>query len=71
MMKYMLVCVLIVFSGSVYAGECSGSNCSLRNRTVNVTKDIVSVPVTVTKRTVEATRNIARRTMARTRNIVR
>lgn len=71
MMKYVLVCVLMIVGSSVYAGECVGNNCSVRKKTVNVTREIVSVPVTVTKRTVETARNIGRRTIARARNVVR
>jgi len=71
MMKFILVVALMVFGSSVYAGECASGNCTLRSRTVNVTRELISVPVTVTRRTVEATRNVGRRTVARVRSVVR
>ena len=71
MMKFLLVFALMVVGSSSYAGECSGNSCSLRSRVVNVTREVVSVPVRVTRRTVEATRNVGRRTVARVRSVVR
>jgi hypothetical protein len=71
MMKFALVFALMVLGSSAYAGECSTGNCTLRSRVVNVTQEIVAVPVSVTRRTVEATRNVGRRTVARVRSVVR
>ena len=71
MMKFILVLALMVFGSSTYAGECSNGHCTLRSRVVNVTQEIVAIPVTVTRRTVEATRNVGRRTVARVRSVVR
>lgn len=70
-MKYILM-VAFIFTGSICsAGECVNGVCSLRSRTVNVAREIVSVPVRVTQRTVEATRNVGRRTVSRVRSFVR
>lgn len=71
MIKSFLVLLLIVAGSSVYAGECANGNCTFRSRSVNVTREIVSVPVTVTRRTVESTRNFGRSTVNRVRNVVR
>lgn len=71
MMKFLLVFALMFAGSYSYAGECSGNNCSLRNKVVNVTRAVVSVPVTVTRQTVEVVRNVGRRTVARVRNVVR
>lgn len=71
MIKFVLVFALMVLGSSTYAGECTGSNCTLRSRVVNVTREVISVPVAVTRRTVEATRNVGRRTIARVRSVVR
>lgn len=71
MMKFALVVVLMVFGSSAFAGECLSGNCTLRSRVVNVTKEVISVPVTVTRRTVEATRNVGRKSVARVRSVVR
>lgn len=71
MMKYVCMVAVMVLGSSAYAGECVGGNCLLRSRTVNVTRELITVPVTVTKRTVEATRNVGRRSVARVRNVVR
>lgn len=70
-MKNILVLALMIFGSTVEAGECVGGSCSLRSRAVNVTREIISVPVAVTRRTVEATRNVGRRTVARVRSVVR
>jgi hypothetical protein len=73
-MKSLITCFAIMMCGSVVsAGECacSGGQCSLRNRTVTVAREVINVPVQVTKRTVEATRNVGRRTVARVRSVVR
>lgn len=70
-MKYVFMVLMMIASGNVFAGECVNNNCSLRSRTVNVAKEIVSVPVQVTRRTVQATRNVGRRTVSRVRDIVR
>lgn len=71
MMKFALVVALMVFGSSAFSGECVSGNCTLRSRVVNVTKEVISVPVTVTRRTVEATRNVGRKTVARVRSVVR
>lgn len=71
MMKYALVFALMILGSSAYAGECANGNCTLRSRVVNVTREVISVPVEVTRRTVEATRNVGRRTVARVRSVVR
>jgi len=72
-MKNILLLIALMFVGSVsYAGECVNGSCKvLRSRAVNVTKEVVQVPVTVTRRTVEATRNVGRKTAARIRSVVR
>jgi len=71
MMKFVFVFALMFVGSSAFAGECSNGNCTLRSRVVNVTREVVSVPVEVTRRTVEATRNVGRRTVARVRSVVR
>ena len=71
MMKFAFVFAIMVLGSSAYAGECSTGNCTLRSRVVNVTREVISVPVEVTRRTVEATRNVGRRTVARVRSVVR
>jgi len=72
MMKFVMVLALMLAGSSVYAGEWANGKCSvLRSRVVNVTKEVVSVPVVVTRRTVEATRNVGRKTVNRVRNVVR
>jgi len=71
MMKFALVFALMFVGSSAFAGECVSGNCTLRSRTVNVTRELISVPVTVTLRTVEATRNVGRRTVSRVRSVVR
>lgn len=71
MMKFLLVFALMFTGSYSYAGECSGNSCSLRNEVVNVTRAVVSVPVTVTRRTVEVVRNVGRRTASRLRSVVR
>ncbi len=70
-MRYILLVALALASSSVYAGECANGSCSLRSRVVNVTREVVSVPVTVTRRTVQATRNVGRKTVNRIRDVVR
>ncbi len=70
-MKYVLMIAMVIASSSVFAGECANGSCTLRSRAVNVTREIISVPVAVTRRTVEATRNVGRRTVARVRSVVR
>lgn len=72
-MKNFVIAAMIVLGmvGSSYGGECANGTCLLRSRVVNVTREVVSVPVTVTRRTVEATRNVGRKTVNRVRNIVR
>lgn len=67
MKSLMLVIALIAVGSTSYAGECANGKCNLRSRTVNVTREIVSVPVEVTKRTVEVTRNVGRRLLGKSR----
>lgn len=72
MIKFVMMLLLTIAGTSAFAGECVSGNCSLlRSRVVNVTREIVNVPVTVTRRTVEATRNVGRKTVNRVRSIVR
>jgi hypothetical protein len=71
MIKFVFLFALMFLGSSAYAGECANGSCTLRSRVVNVTREVVSVPVTVTRRTVEATRNVGRRTVARVRSVVR
>lgn len=71
MIKSFLVLLLIVAGSSVYAGECVNGNCTLRSRSVNVTREVVNVPVTVTRRTVQATRNVGSKAVNRCRSVVR
>ena len=71
-MKNLFLVIALMCVGSVsMAGECATGNCTLRSRVVNVTKEVVAVPVIVTRRTVEATRNLGRRSVARVRSVVR
>ena len=70
-MKYILMIALACVSNFTFAGECVNGSCSLRSRVVNVTREVVNVPVQVTRRTVETTRNVGRRTVARVRSVVR
>lgn len=72
-MKNFVIAATLVFGmvGSSYAGECVNGSCLLRSRVVNVTREVISVPVTVTRRTVQATRNVGRKTVNRVRDIVR
>jgi hypothetical protein len=72
MIRLFVMLLLMTTVTSVSAGECSTGRCSnVRSRVVNVTREIVSVPVTVTRRTVETARNIGRKTVSRFRSIVR
>lgn len=71
MIKFVIALLLIVAGTSSFAGECVSGNCSLRSRTVNVTREIVNVPVTVTRRTVQATRNVGSKVVNRCRSVVR
>lgn len=72
-MKNFVIATMLVLGvvSSSYGGECVNGSCLLRSRVVNVTREVISVPVTVTRRTVEATRNVGRKTVNRVRNIVR
>ncbi len=72
-MKNFVIAAMIVLGmvGSSYGGECVNGSCLLRSRVVNVTREVVSVPVTVTRRTVEATRNVGRKAVNRCRSVVR
>jgi hypothetical protein len=64
--------VLAVVGSSVSAGECANGSCrNFRSKVVNVTQEIISVPVIVTRKTVDVTRQLSRRTVNRVRNIVR
>lgn len=71
MIKFVMMLLLMVAGSSVYAGECVSGNCPLRSRTVNVTREIINVPVTVTRRTVQATRNVGNKAVNRCRSVVR
>jgi len=71
MTKWILVAALMVCGTSTFAGDCENGKCSLRSRTVNVTREVVCAPVVVTRRTVEATRNVGRRSTVRVRSVVR
>jgi hypothetical protein len=71
MKNFILMIAIATACSTTFAGECANGTCTLRNRVVNVTREIVSVPVQVTKRTVEATRNFGRRSVARVRSVVR
>jgi hypothetical protein len=71
MIKYVLVVALMIFGSSAFAGECANGSCTLRSRVVNVSREVISVPVALTRRTVEATRNVGRRTVSRVRSVVR
>lgn len=71
MIKFVIMLLLMVAGTSAFAGECVSGNCTLRSRSVNVTREIVSVPVTVTRRTVQATRNVGSKVVNRCRSIVR
>lgn len=71
MIKYILMLMLLVSGSLVNAGECVNGNCrNFRNRTVNVTKEIINVPVTITRKTIQASRNIGRRTVNKVKNII-
>ena len=72
MKNFLLVIALLCVGSTSMAGECANGSCSLiRSRAVNVTRELVDVPVAVTRRTVEATRNFGRRSVARVRSVVR
>ena len=72
MKNLLLVIALMAIGSTTMAGECADGSCTLlRSRVVNVTKEVVSVPVTVTRRTVQATRNLGRKTVNRVRDVVR
>jgi hypothetical protein len=71
MIKFALVFALMFVGSSAFAGECANGSCTLRSRVVNVTREVISVPVALTRRTVEATRNVGRRTVSRVRSVVR
>jgi hypothetical protein len=72
MKNFILMIAMVAATCSTsFAGECVNGSCTLRSRVVNVTREIVQVPVAVTRRTVEATRNVGRRTVARVRSVVR
>lgn len=67
---FAMVATFILTSTS-FGGECLNGTCNLRSRTVNVTKEVIRVPVVVTSKVVETTRNVGKRTVNRVRNIVR
>jgi hypothetical protein len=73
MKNFILMIAIATACSTTFAGECECANgtCTLRSRAVNVTREIVSIPVQVTRRTVEATRNFGRRSVARVRSVVR
>jgi hypothetical protein len=71
MIKFVIALVLTFVGSSVYAGECANGKCLVRSRVVNVTREVVSVPVTVTRKVVDTTRNFGRRSVSRVRDIVR
>jgi|694.fasta_scaffold44890_9 hypothetical protein len=71
-MKYVLMLALIVSGSVVHAGECVNGSCrNVRNKVVNVTTEVLSVPVLVTRKTIEVTRNTGRKTINRLRSIVK
>lgn len=70
-MKYILMIALMFAGTTSFAGECVSGKCSVRSRVVNVTKEVVSVPVKVARRTVQATKNLGKRTVSRVRSVVR
>lgn len=71
MIKFVIALVLTVVGSSVYAGECASNRCPVRSRVVNVTREVISVPVTVTRKVVDTTRSFGRRSVSRVRDIVR
>ena len=71
MIKFVIALLLTFIGSSIYAGECANGNCMLRSRVVNVTREVVSVPVVVTRRTVDTSRVVGRRNVVRVRNVVR
>jgi hypothetical protein len=72
MIKYVLMLALILTGSFANAGECVNGSCrNFRNKVVNVTTEIVSVPVFVTRKTIEVTRNTGRKTINRLRSIVK
>jgi hypothetical protein len=71
MIKFVIALVLTFVGSSVYAGECASGRCPVRSRVVNITREVVSVPVTVTRKVVDTTRNFGRRTVSRVRDVVR
>jgi hypothetical protein len=71
MIKFVMMLLLMVAGTSSMAGECTNGKCTLRSRTVNVTREIVAVPVTVTRRTVQTTLNVGSRAVNRCRSVVR
>jgi hypothetical protein len=71
-MKYLVMFTVLMIGSSAYAGECVNGSCrNFRNKIVNVTQEIISVPVVVTRKTVDVTRQLGRKTVNRVRNIVR
>lgn len=71
MKSVVLSALLVVFGSVAFGGDCANGTCSLRSRSVNVTREVVKVPVEVTRKTVEVTRNTARRLGSRVRSVVR
>lgn len=69
-MKYIMLVLAMLFGSVSYAGECSNGSCRVGSRVVNVTKEVVRVPVNVTRRAVTATTNVARGTVRTVRNFV-
>jgi len=71
-MKYLVMFTVLMIGSSACAGECVNGSCrNFRSKIVNVTQEIISVPVVVTRKTVDVTRQLGRKTINRVRNIVR
>ena len=71
MKNFILMIAIATVCSTGFAGECANGSCTLRSRAVNVTREVVNIPVTVTRRTVQATRNLGRKTVNRVRDVVR
>jgi len=77
MRNLLLVIALLCVGSTSMAGECANGSCSVpkstpvRSRVVNVTREIVSVPVEVTRRTVEVTRNVGQKVVCTVRTGIR
>ena len=73
MKSLMLVIALMIVGSTASAGECANGSCSVpvRSRVVNVTREVVNVPVEAVRRTVEVTRNVGRKVVCSVRSTVR